>query len=312
VNLWKEAVKMYERQLNLPFLSLVLILVFSSACNSRPRADAPTVPLPAPTSSVSVTKDVVYATSLLEDGATWTLDVYTPLEGAGWPVVILMHGLGANKEGYVRASEIVAESGATVYAVTWPAQAVDVAALDNARGFREISETLNCALRFALVTATDFGGDARRVTLVAHSYGALYGVWIALASGSLDAQWEEFAARRGGPAAQVECARNSDSARVDGFVGIGGGRYTAVEVLQGRDAELWEIASPFSHLGRNLELPIRLLHGDRDTLASPESSQTFNSVLVEAGYDSRVILFDGGHIVPPQLTFETVIELASK
>jgi fermentation-respiration switch protein FrsA (DUF1100 family) len=99
---------------------------------------------------------------------------------------------------------------------------------------------------------------------------------------------------------------------VDAFIGIGGGRYTAAEVLQERDPDLWEIVSPFSHLGRNLELPIRLLHGERDTTASPESSQRFNDVLLEAGYDSRVILFDGRHIVPPGLTFEAVMELASK
>jgi predicted esterase len=302
----------HKRRSGLPFLGLVLLLVFSPACNSPPTVEAPTIPAPTPTSSVSVTKDVVYATSLREDGATWTLDVYTPLEAGGWPVVVFLHGLGGNKEGFVQAGEIIAESGATVYAVTWPAQAVDVAALDNGRGYREISETLNCAIRFARVSATDFGGDARHTTLVAHSYGALYGAWIALASGSLDAQWEEFLARRDGPPAQVECAKNSDSARVDAFVGIGGGRYTAAEVLQERNSELWEIVSPFSHLGRNLDLPVRLLHGDRDTVASPESSQTFNNVLLEAGYDSRVILFDGGHVVPPHLTFEAVMELSSK
>jgi hypothetical protein len=47
-------------------------------------------------------------------------------------------------------------------------------------------------------------------------------------------------------------------------------------------------------------------------VASPESSHRFNEVLVEAGYDSRVILFDGGHIVPPELTSEAVMELAGK
>jgi hypothetical protein len=55
-----------------------------------------------------------------------------------------------------------------------------------------------------------------------------------------------------------------------------------------------------------------LLHGEQDTLAKPESSQMFNDILLEAEYDSRVIMFDGGHIVPPQLTFETVIELANE
>lgn len=299
---------MHDKQLRLQFLGLALILAFSSSCNSTP----PTAPITTPTSSVSVTKDVIYATSLQEDGKTWTLDIYKPVEAEGSPIVVLLHGLGATKEGYTRESEIIAESGVTVFAITWPVSVPDIAAIDNGRGYHEISETVACAIRFARATATDFGGDAHHLTMIAHSYGALYGAWITLASDDLYAQWDEFLVDRNGPLAQVDCERSSNSTRVDAFIGIGGGRYTAAEVLQERDSELWEIVSPFSHIGRNLVVPIRLLHGERDTIANPESSQMFNDVLLEAGYDSRVILFNGGHIVPSKLTAETVIELASK
>jgi predicted esterase len=259
-----------------------------------------------------VSKDVIYATSLEEGGSDWTLDVYSPNETGDWSIVVLLHGLGANKEGYIRVSEILAENGAAVYTANWPDMNVDIATLANGRGFREISETLTCVIYFARATATEFGGDSIHLILVAHSYGALYGAWIVLASDYLDAQWEEFHADRDGPPAQVECARSSDSASVNAFIGVGGGRYSAAEVLEERDAELWEIVSPYAHLGRNSGVSIRLLHGEQDTIAKPESSRMFNDVLLEAGYDSRVILFDGGHIVPPQLTFETIIELANE
>jgi predicted esterase len=56
-------------------------------------------------------------------------------------------------------------------------------------------------------------------------------------------------------------------------------------------------------------MPVRLLHGTQDPVAKPESSHMFNDALVEAGHDSRVTLFDGGHIVPAELTAETVLEL---
>jgi predicted esterase len=220
------------------------------------------------TPAVSVTKDVIYATSLEDGGSDWTLDVYTPIEPGDGPIVILLHGLGANKEGYSRESEIIAENGATVYTVNWPIVAVDIATLDNGRGFREISESLNCAIFFMRANTTDIGGDSSHVILIGHSYGALYGAWITLASDAVDTQWE--------------------------------------------DAELWEIVSPYANFGRNSEVSFRLLHGEQDTLAKPESSQNFNDLLLEAGYDSRVILFDGRHIVPPQLTYETVIELANE
>lgn len=279
---------------------------------SETLAPTPTLPPATPTPAITVTNEVIYAISLEESETSWALDVYTPVENGDWPTVVLIHGLGVAKEGYVRESEIISESGAVVYTVDWPIRVPDLAALDNGRGYREISETLSCAIHFARATAADFGGDSGHVTLVAHSYGALYGAWIALASDNLDAQWEAFQVERDGPPAQVECERNSDAARVDAFIGIGGGRYTAAEVLEDRNPALWEIVSPFSYLGQNTELPVRLLHGERDTTASPESSQMFNDVLLEAGYDSRVILFDGGHIVPPQLTFDAVIELASE
>jgi predicted esterase len=288
------------------------MLFFGAACvPSSPVVVPPTSPPTTPTPAVSVTKDSIYAISLEEGGTDWTLDVYTPIETGDWPTVVLLHGLGANKEGYTRESEIIAENGATVYTVNWPVMTADAATLDNARGYREISEALNCAIHFARTTATDFGGDSASVTLIAHSYGSFYGAWIALASDRLDTQWKEFLVERDGPPAQLECAKSSESTRVDAFIGIGGGRYRAAEVLQERDPELWEIVGPYAYFGRNSGMSIRLLHGERDTFIKPESSQMFNDVLLEAGYDSRVILFDGGHIVPPQLAFETLMELRS-
>lgn len=305
--------RLHFKQMGLPYIVLAMIVLLSAACSSpSPAVVPPTTPHTTPTPAVSVTKDVIYATSLEEGGSDWTLDVYIPIETGDWPIVVFLHGLGANKEGYIRESEIIAEKGASVYTVNWPIVNVDIAALDNGRGFRQISETLNCAIFFARGNTLNLGGDSEHVILVAHSYGALYGAWIALASDHIEAQWEEFHADRNGPPAQVECISSSVSARVDGFIGIGGGRYSAAEVLWERDAELWEIASPYAYFGRNSSMSIRLLHGEQDTLAKPESSQKFNDLLLGAGYDSRVILFDGRHIVPPQITSETVVELANE
>jgi pimeloyl-ACP methyl ester carboxylesterase len=316
--------KLTESRVVFAVIGLVLTLTLSTACTQAPFKTAITTPQEIPSSSppplptttvVSITKDIVYATSLGEDGATrakWELDVYSSQEAGEWPTAVLIHGYGPNKEGYIRASETMAASGAIVYTVNWPAMVVDMAARDNGRGYREISETLNCAIHFARATAAEYGGNPGRVTLIAHSWGTLYGAWFALASESLDAKWEEYAANGDGPPTQVECEMVSDSARVDAFIGIGGGRYQSAEKLQDRNPELWEIVSPFSHLGENLDLAIALLHGNRDNLASSESSQEFNRVLLQAGYDSRVILFDGGHVVPAEITSEALMELASK
>jgi predicted esterase len=276
---------------------------------------SPTTPALTPTPSVSAAKDIVYATSLREDASAesdWKLDVYTPLDADGWPVVVLLHGLNGAKEGYARWSESIAENGATVYTANWPDMVVDLAAQDNGRGYREISEALHCAIHFARATAQDYGGDSGHVTLVAHSYGTLYGAWIALASDQLETKWEQHEADRNGPPAQVECARTLESARVDTFIGIGGGRYTDSEVLHNRDPQLWEIVSPIAYLGQYQELPVTLLYGNRDRNSVAESPEMFNDLLLQAGYDSQVISFDGGHIVPVEETFEAVTQLTGK
>lgn len=72
---------------------------------------------------VSINTDTVYATSKGgndADRGEWALDVYAPTEAGGWPVVVLVHGLKASKEGYVRESETIDGTGETVYVPHWP------------------------------------------------------------------------------------------------------------------------------------------------------------------------------------------------
>ena len=75
---------------------------------------------------------------------------------------------------------------------------------------------------------------------------------------------------------------------------------------------MWKIASPLAYLGQNPNLVIRLLHGERDDGVNPESSIKFNEALTKAGYDSELILYDGIHLVPAELTAKVVMELAGE
>ncbi len=276
-----------------------------SVVNSSPATGANLAP-------VSVTNDVVYALSSDEGfappGFPWELDIYSPGDGAGLPVIVLLHGLGAGKEAYSDWSERIAGNGALVYTVNAPVSGTTTMALSNGAGYRAMSEFLGCAIGYARATAGDFGGDSDRVVLVAHSWGSLYGAWFALGSDSLPAQWEQYAADQDGPPAQADCEADSSS-HVEAFVGVGGGRYADVEKQLQDNPGLSQLVSPFSYLDLNPSLPIRLLLGNDDRVADPESSPAFNEALLEAGYDSELITFDGAHIVPPDLTYETVTEL---
>ncbi|MCP4540899.1 MAG: hypothetical protein GY832_27505 [Chloroflexi bacterium] len=287
---------------------LALIMLLLGACStSKP---APTVAAPTMTPSVKVSSDVAYVTSLQPDVSEQRLDVYTPNEAGDWPVVVFLHGYDGNKEYYATLSQAIAEQGAVVFTAAWPTWIADMAARDNGKGFREMSEVLSCAIRFARATASDYGGDSSQVTLVGHSSGADTGAWVALAGDNLDRSWEEFTSNRGGPPAQVECVVNKGSTRVDAFVGIAGGYDDFAGPLQKRDAELWQIAAPYAHLGQNLDLRVRLIHGERDPHVMPEHAVQFNDALAEAGYDTSLILWDGKHRVPTELTIAEVIKVA--
>jgi predicted esterase len=262
---------------------------------------------------VTVTEDVVYAIALQPDvsPSEWRLDVYAHTKPGPWPVVVFVH-LGDRKEILSRA---IAEQGAVVVTVEWPTMDPIWAFRDNGRGFREMSEALACALRFVRAGASDYGGDATRVTVVGFSLGGGAGVHIALVGDDLDRRWEEFASLRGGPPRQIECEVSGGSAHVDAFVGVAGaydafvgtdGKYGR-EWLQEKDPELWEMF--YSSLGRNLDLKVRLIHGEHDSTIPFENSVEFDTALAEAGYDTVLIPHEGHHEIPTELTVETIMEV---
>ena len=307
-------------------VSLVVLLMLAAcggdtngADGSTALPDEVTVPVTETTTSpaVSATDGVVYATSLNADGtagATWELDIYSPTtDEGGLSVVVLLHGLGGNKEMllYAVPSEAIAGLGAVVYAVNAPVGSVGIMAVENGKRFREMSEILSCAVGFAGATAGEFGGDPDNVVLVPHSYGTLYGSWFALGSESIATNWDEYAEDHDGPPVQVTCEAEP-STRLAGFVGVGGDRYAEVDafLLHDQNPDLAQVVDPFSYIGHDPSLPIRLLHGESDKLASPQSSQAFHEALLDAGYDSQHTFFDGGHVVPPELTHEAATELA--
>jgi predicted esterase len=289
-------------------LIFVILVFLGVACNTL--QTTPTV-VPANEPSVTVTNDIVYAISLQPDVSEQRLDVYAPKDAGDWPVVIFIHGSGGTKEGYIKESTALAEHGVVVFTPNWSEIIPDIAARDNGKGFREMHDVLSCAIRFARNNATEYGGDASRLTLIGHSYGATLGSWIALSGDNIDDSWEEFSNVRGGPPSQAECVEKDASIAVDAFIGIAG-RYTLSSSLQESDPELWNVVNPSSQVERGPMLPIRLLHGERDTTVSPDFSAQMKDILLASDYDVELILYNGTHQVPSDLTVETFIDLTDQ
>jgi predicted esterase len=293
------------------FILVIITLGLISACSASPPTPIITAPID-PTSTTSpwqVTSDVIFASSVHEGGESWTLDIYGPDETGNLPVVVFLHGFGARKEGYIKESQAIAESGALVYTLNWPTLLKDLAEREGGKGFREMFEVAACGISFAKATASDYGGDPSHVTLIGFAYGGYLGIWVTLGADGIHAAWEDYAVMHEGPPPQVVCERDQDSIEVDVFIGVAGA-YAIVENYEEKDNVLWEIISPFAYFGDELEVPIRLLHGERDTTQQPRHSEEFRDIILDAGYDTELVMFDGIHQVPPELTAELVQELA--
>ena len=79
--------------------------------------------------------------------------------------------------------------------------------------------------------------------------------------------------------------------------------------LREEDPKLWEAINPYSHIGGNRDLRIRLIHGvNVDELSYevvPEVSVEFHHALIEAGYDVDLTVVDGAdHNDLPRSTSE--------
>jgi predicted esterase len=300
------------RNVTLLFLLVIIASLTVNGCETRSYpTSTPIIPTPT-TSNVEVFRNLVYVEPLQPQVVAQKLDVYKPMQAGNWPVVVLLHGLNAAKEGYAKESLALAKHGAVVFIPNWPTRIADIAAKENGKGFREIYEVLACAIRFARNNATEYDGNPSHLTLIGHSYGAAYGSWIALAGDDLDDLWEEFATERGGPPSQVECIEGEGSFAVDAFIGIAG-RYNHAEKLHESDPELWNVVSTFAQVGRGPMLPVRLLHGERDTVVDPDISVQIKDILVRSDYDARLTFFDGIHQeIPFDLTTEMLLDLTGE
>ncbi len=178
-----------------------------------------------------------------------------------------------------------------------------------------MAETAACAIRFAHKTIVDSGHHATPVILAGFSLGGGLAVHVALVADEIDHQWEHFASQQGGPPRQVLCEVHEGPVHVDALVGIAGAYDGFVgyegkwgrEWLQANDPALWELL--YSAVGRNPELRVRLLHSESDSTIPLENSLAFEAVLLEAGYDVEVISFDGGHVIPPDVTAKAMWEV---
>jgi hypothetical protein len=120
-----------------------------------------------------------------------------------------------------------------------------------------------------------------------------------------------------------DCVVDQGSALPDALVGYEGPYdyathdYQAVNLipLQEDDPELWYAINPYSHIGGNSGLVVRLIHGvDVDDIwweVPTDTSVAFHQALLDAGYDAELTLLDGATHVdlhPGTEAFDVTVE----
>ena len=238
-------------------------------------------PAPTPTTlqadgTVLITEEVPFTSKL-------SLDVFSPTRPGTFPVVVMFHGggwVGGNADEIAPLATALAAGGAVVFNAPYRLAL-------RGGGYPMTFEDASCAVRFAREHGPLYGGDPALVTVVGYSAGAHIGAVTALAGDSFDG----------------DCSVESGSALPEAFVGVAGPYDSDVfdpllSVFFGtdraQDPAPWTDGNPYTHIGANPNLIIRLIQGELDLFVPFGFATAFNDALDEAGYDVALTLLENG------------------
>lgn len=213
------------------------------------------------------------------------LDVYSPPEGSGHPVLLFVHG-GSWKD-YDR--KLFAPVAMKLLPERMVVVIPDYTLYPDA-GYEQMTAEMAAAIAWTLDNVDRYGGDPDKVVVAGHSSGAHLA--------ALALMDPRFLAAYGHTAGEVR-----------GLVGLSGpydiqaeydywqakGTYpeVLVEVMGGPDH--FEAASPTSYVRADLPA-ILLIHGKKDETVPVEISAEFHAALQAAGADAALNVYDdSGH-----------------
>jgi predicted esterase len=206
---------------------------------------------------ITITRDIRYIAQQREGWDPPLLDVYAPKQAGPWPLVVMLHGAGANKgySYYPDWATKVAQRGAVVFVPDWgivinkfgmfgpvtltpkelraalPVEIGDVAAI----------------ICFARATGPTYGGDPENLTLFGHSGGA---------NQALMEPFSGAAASEGALAGAGSSIPESVVLFDADYLLAGTSMWD--EVLAG-EPSVMQLITPWPSLGRRVEFPITII-----------------------------------------------------
>jgi acetyl esterase/lipase len=238
------------------------------------------------------------------------MDVYAPLSGGPWPLVVALPGGPADPAAFGYLGELaipLAARGAVVITAGWQMRSQDGA------GYPQSFEDVACAIGVARGLAAEFGASPERVTLVGHSLGAWAAEVVALGPPmSLDS---------------LDCPGAQGSLRPDALVAIDGAPWGSfdsyvgagyLESLLGGDEAgepaAWSAVDPLVQLAQPAtpRVPVLVIHGTADTTIPEAFSLQLDAALLDAGYPATYVAVPGathGSVLGAVTTVDAISQL---
>ena len=213
------------------------------------------------------------------------LDVYSPAEGEGYPVLIFIHGgswKDYDKELFTPVAQKLLPEGMVVVIPDYT--------LHPDAGYEQMTNEVAAAISWTVDNIAQYGGDPGRVIVAGHSAGGhLSGLAI------LDPRFLDSL----GHSSDEICGWIGMSgvydiqAEYDYWVAKGSTPEVMVEVMGGQ--QNFDQASPVHHARPDLP-PTLIIHGDEDETVPVEISTGFHAALQAAGAPSALTIYTGaGH-----------------
>jgi len=213
------------------------------------------------------------------------LDVYSPAQGEGYPVLIFVHGgswKDYDKTLFAPVAQKLLPEGMVVVIPDYT--------LYPDAGYDQMTREMAAAISWTLENIASYGGDPRRVVVAGHSAGAHLSSLALLDRGYL----ESLSHSSDEVCGWIGLSGPYDiQAEYDYWVGKGSTPEVMEEVMGGQ--QNFAAASPVSYARADLP-PLLIIHGADDETVPVEISTQFHAALLDAGAPSELKIYtDAGH-----------------
>ena len=238
----------------------------------------------------SVVRDLEYASI---DGHRLLLDLYSPEQEEGAPLLVWIHGGAwrAGSKSRMPLSALVEEG--------WAVASVDYRLTPVARFPAQVHD-LKAAVRFLRARASDYGLDAEKIVIAGNSAGGHLAALVGVSNGHQDL--EGSVGRHLGESSEVQGAvsyygaSNLTSILEQSTPHGLGVRIPALQLLLGAqpedDPEIARLASPLFHVDAS-DPPLLLIHGDQDPQMPINQSHELDGRYQELGLSTQLEVVHG-------------------